>query len=72
MNSANANKTGKTCINVINSGSIFIFVLKAFREKSKTNIMRRSNATCQYTGKLRKIMFLVSFSEYLGIMPSDV
>lgn len=34
--------------------------------------MRRSDATRQYEGKLRKIKLLVSFSEYLGIMTSDV
>lgn len=72
MNSACANKTSKTCINVINSGSIFIFVFKALRVKSKRDIMKKSDATCQYAGKLRKIKLLVSFFEYLGIMTSDV
>lgn len=43
----------------LNSSSIFIFVLKALREKSKRNIMRRSDAMYQYRGKLRKIKFLV-------------
>lgn len=43
----------------LNSGSIFVFVLKALREKSKRSIIGRSDATCQYTGKLRKIKLLL-------------